>query len=325
MQQSMHSFSDLSAAFARYFSVRHFPKDPAGLYDAAEHILEAGGKRLRPVLVLMGSELFGDIPADAWPVATAIELFHNFTLIHDDIMDKAPLRRGRPTVHMRFNEPSALLAGDVMLLQSYDYLNQATAQLVPALISLLNKTGREVCEGQQLDMEFERTGPVSSPAYLGMIERKTAVLLAAGLKMGAMTAGAAPAAQTALYEFGCKLGLAFQIQDDLLDAFGDPATFGKQPGGDILQNKKTFLLVHALETATPVIRRELTAMLSYSGDDKVEKVLQLYRDCGVDIAARNVQEQYTREAEGLLGELPVGDERKQPLLSLAATLLKRTI
>ncbi len=321
----MHSSSELSKLFARYFSVRHFPEDPAGLYDAAQHILEGGGKRLRPVMVLMGSELFGEIPADAWPVATAIELFHNFTLIHDDIMDKAPLRRGRATVHTRFNEPSALLAGDVMLLQAYDSLNQATAQLVPGLISLLNKTGREVCEGQQLDMEFEQAVSVSSQAYLGMIERKTAVLLAAGLKMGAMTAGASSDAQGLLYDFGRKLGLAFQIQDDLLDAFGDPETFGKQPGGDILQNKKTFLLVESLETAPPDIKKQLTGLLSYTGPDKVEQVLELYRKCGVDEEAREVQERYTREAESLLDAIDVSSERKEPLMELAGTLLKRTI
>ncbi|MEJ0079858.1 MAG: polyprenyl synthetase family protein [Puia sp.] len=193
--------------------------------------LEDGGKRIRPVLCLLGNELFGPIIPDTWKIAVALELFHNFTLIHDDIMDKAPLRRGRPTVHAKYNESTALLAGDVMLLQAYDYLNETDPNHVQTLIRLLNNTGREVCEGQQLDMDFEKNPSISLSEYLHMIELKTAVLLAGSLQMGAIAAGAGQTDQQLIYDFGKNLGLAFQVQDDWLDAFGDPSTFGKLKGG----------------------------------------------------------------------------------------------
>ena len=244
----MHTFEQLSGQFAEKFSVDHFPSEPASLYQPNRYFLQLGGKRVRPVLCLMGSELFDTISNDAWHAATAIELFHNFTLIHDDIMDKAPIRRGMPTVHEKFGQSTALLAGDVMLVSAYEYLNRISSKYVSTIIHLFSQTAREVCEGQQLDMDFEKQENISIDAYLHMISLKTSVLLAASLKMGAILGGALERNQNLLYEFGRKLGLAFQVQDDYLDAFGDPKKFGKQVGGDIKANKKTFLLIHTLET-----------------------------------------------------------------------------
>src|SRR4029079_9771660 len=238
----MQSFELLSQKLALHFEQPHFPSEPSSLYKPNEYFLQLGGKRLRPVLCLMGNELFDEIMPDAWHVATAIELFHNFTLIHDDIMDKAPLRRGMETVHTKFGESTALLAGDVILVAAYDYLNKISGKYLFAILHLFNKTAREVCEGQQLDMDFESFKEVKMADYLHMISLKTSVLLASSLKMGAILGGAGERNQDLLYEFGRKLGLAFQVQDDYLDAFGDPEKFGKQVGGDIKSNKKTFLL-----------------------------------------------------------------------------------
>jgi geranylgeranyl diphosphate synthase type II len=319
----MNRFQDLSAAFARRFDERHFPDQPSGLYDAATYILKLGGKRIRPVLCLMGNELFTEIHPDAWTVAKGIELFHNFTLIHDDIMDRAPLRRGKPTVHSVFNESSALLAGDVMLLKAYEYFISTAPGRVQQLIGLLNETGRLVCEGQQLDMDFESSFTVTLADYLYMIERKTAVLLAASLQMGAIIAGAGETDQQHLYAFGRNLGLAFQVQDDWLDAFGDPATFGKQTGGDIMQNKKTFLLMRALESANAMQKRDILQLLDEPGPGKVQKMLSLFRTCGADLAAETAQQQYLGDALTHLEAVQVPSERKEPLRELALGLLKR--
>ena len=246
----MQSFLELAQQFETKFNVRHFPKEPQTLYDAAQYILAIGGKRVRPVCVLMGNELFADINQDAWQVAAAIELFHNFSLIHDDIMDKAPLRRGMQTVHAKYGDATALLAGDVMFAQAYDYLTRIDLSYVQKIIKLFNQTSKEVCEGQQIDMDFEQMQNVGMEQYIQMITLKTSVLLAASLQLGAILGGAGEGNQQHIYFFGKNLGIAFQIQDDYLDAFGDPEKFGKQIGGDILSNKKTFLLLHAIEVAT---------------------------------------------------------------------------
>ena len=222
----MHSFELLSQKFALHFDVRHFPEEPATLYEPNEYFLSLGGKRIRPVLCLMGNELFGDISDDAWHVGTAIELFHNFTLIHDDIMDKAPLRRGMETVHTKFGENTALLAGDVMLVKAYEELSKVGLEHLKPILNLFNRTATEVCEGQQMDMDFETMDIVSMDAYLRMIELKTSVALAASLQTGAILGGSGERNQNLLYEFGRKLGIAFQVQDDYLDAFGDPKKFG---------------------------------------------------------------------------------------------------
>jgi geranylgeranyl diphosphate synthase, type II len=321
----MKRFQQLAQEFSTYFNTNHFPVQPESLYGAASYMIADGGKRIRPVLCLLGNELFGPIGPDAWKIATAIELFHNFTLIHDDIMDKAPLRRGRPTVHARYDEPTALLAGDVMLLRVYEYLNETDLRHAQSLIRLLSKTGREVCEGQQMDMDFERMPVISIDQYLQMIELKTAVFLAVSLQMGAEIAGASACDQQHLYDFGKNIGLAFQVQDDWLDSFGDPSTFGKQNGGDILANKKTFLLVHALAQANPEEKSSIEKLLASSPQDKIEKMIALYKSTGADRAASLAKQHYIEKAFSHLTLIEVPVEKKTALRELADYLLERSI
>ncbi len=319
----MQSFELLSQKFALHFDKRHFPAEPATLYDPNEYFLRLGGKRIRPVLCLMGNELFDDVKEDAWHVGTAIELFHNFTLIHDDIMDKAPLRRGMETVHTKYGEDTALLAGDVMLVTAYEELNKISVEYLQSILRLFNRTAKEVCEGQQMDMDFEKMNNVNFEAYLKMIELKTSVALAASLQTGAILGGAGERNQHLLYEFGKKLGVAFQVQDDYLDAFGNPEKFGKQIGGDILSNKKTFLLLHALEMASAVQQKELKDLLVGNAPDKVDRVLQIFHDCKVDEWALQLKNKYLDEAFGHLEDIAVLSKRKEPLKELAQFLVKR--
>jgi geranylgeranyl diphosphate synthase type II len=269
----MKKFDELSREFEAHFSTRHFPESPQNLYDPADYFLGLGGKRIRPVMCLMGNELFNEIKDGCVHVTTAIELFHNFTLIHDDNMDNAPRTRGMPTVHIKYGDTNALLSGDVMLVVAYDYINKIHAGNIHKIIHLFNKTAKKVCEGQMTDMDFELTGQVTISEYLQMIELKTSVLLASSLQMGAMLGGAGEGNQQHLYEFGKNLGLAFQIQDDYLDAFGDPAKFGKQPGGDIMANKKTFLYVQAMESATDSLKREMQDLAMTHSEDKINKMI----------------------------------------------------
>lgn len=326
----MNSFESLSKIFSEKFAERHFPEEPVSLYEPNEYFLKLGGKRIRPVLCLMGNELFDEINPATWHAATAIELFHNFTLIHDDIMDKAPLRRGTDTVHTKYGENTALLAGDVMLVVAYDYINKIHSSFLHKIIRLFNKTAREVCEGQQLDMDFARRisdgkkeNEVGLDEYIHMIELKTSVLLAASLKMGAILGGASERNQNLLYEFGRKLGIAFQIQDDYLDAFGDPQKFGKQTGGDILANKKTFLLIHAYEVASHSQKAELRKHMFENSVDKVPKVLEIFNDCGVDGWALQFKNKYLDEAFAHLEDIAVISKRKEPLEELARFLVQR--
>jgi geranylgeranyl diphosphate synthase, type II len=319
----MHTFEELSQLFVEKFNTDHFPTEPASLYDPNRYFLNLGGKRVRPVLCLMGNELFGELSPDAIQAATAIELFHNFTLIHDDIMDKAPLRRGNETVHEKYGESTALLAGDVMLVAAYEYLNRISPNYISLIISLFNKTAREVCEGQQLDMDFEKRDNVGYNEYLNMINLKTSVLLAASLKMGTILGGALERNQNLIYEFGRKLGLAFQVQDDYLDAFGDPKKFGKQVGGDIKANKKTFLLIHAFETASTTQKEELHSLLNSNDDSKVMQVLSIFKACGVDEWARELKEKYMQQAFEHLEDIAVLSKRKEPLKQLALYLTQR--
>jgi geranylgeranyl diphosphate synthase type II len=319
----MHHFEALQEKFETYFNHRHFPETPSTLYDPAEYFIGLGGKRIRPVMCLMGNELFDDINPEAYPLAAAVELFHNFTLIHDDIMDKAPLRRGKPTVHSKYGEPTALLGGDVMLVVAYDYLNKIDNLYLKKIVHLFNQTAKEVCEGQQLDMDFEKIPQVNLEEYIHMISLKTSVLLAASLRMGAILGGAGEGNQVQLYEFGKKLGIAFQVQDDYLDAFGDPEKFGKQVGGDIIANKKTFLLIHALQTANHSQKLELERLLTSDESTKVEKVLNLFRECGIDAWARELKEKYISEAGRHLEDIAVLSVRKKPLLELMHYLVQR--
>jgi geranylgeranyl diphosphate synthase, type II len=319
----MYSFLELAQQFESKFDVRHFPKEPQTLYDAAQYILAIGGKRVRPVSVLMGNELFAEINNDAWQVAAAIELFHNFSLIHDDIMDKAPLRRGMQTVHAKYGDATALLAGDVMFAQAYDYLTRIDLSYVQKIIKLFNQTSKEVCEGQQIDMDFEQMQRVSIEQYIHMITLKTSVLLAASLQLGAILGGAGEGNQQHLYAFGKNLGIAFQIQDDYLDAFGDPDKFGKQVGGDILANKKTFLLLHALEVANTTQRQEIENLLSSNPADKVEKMLIIYKNCKIDEWANELKDKYYQAALKNLDDVAVLAVRKKPLHDLAVYLMER--
>lgn len=319
----MHSFEELAKQFTAFFNVRHFPEVPASLYDPCEYFLGLGGKRIRPVMCLMGNELFNEISPDAFEAATAVELFHNFTLIHDDIMDKAPLRRGMQTVHTKYNESTALLGGDVMVIQAYEYINKIRTNYIHKVLSLFNKTARQVCEGQQLDMDFEKKDSVKLDEYIHMISLKTSVLMGASLQMGAILGGAGEGNAKHLYAFGLNLGIAFQVQDDYLDAFGDPEKFGKQTGGDIVANKKTFLMIHALEVASNEQKEELQNLMINNPEEKVNKVLSIYRSCSVDEWAKSLKEKYLTQAFGHLEDIAVLSVRKKPLQQLASFLVQR--
>lgn len=319
----MNSFLALSKLFEEKFNVRHFPVHTSTLYDPAQYILGIGGKRIRPVCVLLANELFDDITPDAYHAATAIELFHNFSLIHDDIMDKAPVRRGMQTVHTRYGESTALLAGDVMLVKAYENLNRIQPYHLQKVLQLFNATAAQVCEGQQLDMDFEHRATVTFQEYENMITLKTSVLVAASLQMGALLGGAGESNQKHLYEFGKHLGIAFQVQDDYLDAFGDPEKFGKQVGGDIIANKKTFLLIHALEVADAADKNALLQLLNENPADKVAKVLAIFKKCKVDEWAKQLQQNYFETALQHLEDTAVVSARKKPLLELAEYLMVR--
>ncbi len=319
----MHSFQELSALFTKHFEVGHFPSSPASLYEPADYFLSLGAKRVRPVMCMMGNELFDAISADTYHAATAIELFHNFTLIHDDIMDKAPLRRGMQTVHARYGEPTALLAGDVMLVVAYDALNRIESAALREVITLFNTTAKAVCEGQQLDMDFEKAASVGMTEYIRMIELKTSVLLAASLQIGAVLGQAVSADQHYLYEFGRNLGISFQIQDDYLDAFGDPAKFGKQLGGDILADKKTFLMVKVMEVATAQQLQEIERLQGSTPGEKIAGTLQIFRETGVEEWARALKEQYRDKAFDFLEKSSADTARKLPLQDLADFLIAR--
>ena len=319
----MQAFEELLKKFETHFSVRHFPAEPSTLYNPAQYILKLGGKRVRPVCVLMGNELFDEIHTDTFHAATAVELFHNFSLIHDDIMDKAPLRRGMQTVHSKYGESTALLAGDAMFVQAYVYLSKIKPEALQKVLPLFNKTAMEVCEGQQLDMDFEQKATVSMEDYLNMITLKTSVLLAGSLKLGAILGGASKGNQDHLYEFGKNLGIAFQIQDDYLDAFGDPLKFGKQVGGDILSNKKTFLMINALETASAEQKIQLEELMHTNPATKVQLVLQIFKSAGVDEWAMQLKNQYLEIAMKHLEDIAVMSKRKEPLQQLASFLIQR--
>jgi len=319
----MHSFEELSQLFKEKFDIPHFPEQPATLYQPNDYFLSIGGKRVRPVMCLMGNELFAEILPDCYHVATALELFHNFTLIHDDIMDKAPLRRGMQTVHEKYDASTALLAGDVMLVRAYDYLNKIKTIYIHRILHLFNKTAKEVCEGQQLDMDFEKLEQVSMEQYLQMIALKTSVSLAASLQSGAILGGAGEGNQDHLYQFGRNLGIAFQVQDDYLDAFGDPEKFGKKTGGDILANKKTFLMIHALEIAPAAQKKQLLQLMKENPPDKVARVLEIFTACGVDKWAVELKEKYTQQAFQHLEDIAVMAARKEPLHKLTAYLVQR--
>ena len=273
------------------------------LYAPVRYLMALGGKRLRPVLVMAASEACGGTKEQALPAALAVELFHNFTLMHDDIMDEAPLRRGHATVHEKWDDNLAILSGDALHVMACEALLEAPAAPLPSLLRMYHRTALEVCEGQEQDMAFETRDTVALEEYMEMIRLKTSVLLAAALDMGGGSAGADDATREALYEFGLHVGLAFQLQDDYLDAFGNPENFGKQVGGDILADKKTFLLIRALEKAQGADREALQSELGQKREGKVDRVLDLYRRLGVDVELRDAMDGQVALAEGALARM----------------------
>ena len=319
----MHPFQELIEKFNQDFDTAHFPSQPASLYEPSEYFLKIGGKRIRPVLCLLGNELFSELHPDAFLAAKAVELFHNFSLVHDDMMDEASLRRGQPTVHTKYDANTALLVGDIMVIRAYEYIQPIQSNHLSKILGLFNQTAREVCEGQQLDLDYAKRITVSMEEYIHMITLKTSVLLAASLQMGAIIGGAGEHNCSNLYAFGKKLGIAFQIQDDYLDAFGDAAVFGKDAGGDIKQNKKTFLLIRALETANPEQLKNLNALLASDAPDKVDQVLNIFKACKVDAWAEDLKQQYMQEALAHLEAIAVVEARKKPLIDLANYLMNR--
>lgn len=301
-------------------------REPYGLYEPIEYTLASGGKRLRPRLVLLAAEMFGGKEEKVLPAALAIEVFHNFTLLHDDVMDKADIRRGRPTVHVRWNDNTAILSGDQMVIEAYTLLSRIPADRLSETLRLFNKMATEICEGQQYDMEFEGREQVSIEEYMQMIRLKTSVLLATALQIGAYVAGANAAQQKALYEYGINIGLAFQIQDDILDVYGDPRTFGKAIGGDICCNKKTYMLLTALQRADDETRAELEQWLQTQdkSDEKIQAVTDIYTRTGAREVCETVMQLHTHEALSQLNALPQNDATEQ-LRKLAEKLVMRTM
>ena len=303
-----------------------FPSEPAELYEPIGYTLAMGGKRMRPVLVLLGAELMGGKLEDAQHAALAIEVFHNFTLLHDDIMDEAPLRRGMATVHTKWNSNIAILSGDVMLVEAYKLISKTPTSVLPEILTVFNTAATDVCEGQQWDMNFEGQDDVNLSDYLNMIRLKTAVLLGAALQIGALCAKAEKQDAENLYEFGCHLGIAFQLQDDILDVFGDPEIFGKQAGGDILSNKKTYLKLRALEKASTSQGSELKKWYSSKEFDSVEKVTavtQLFENLNIREDAEMEMRRHYDIALKSLYNVQGSESHKAVLVHFAKELLVR--
>lgn len=299
---------------------------PANLYGPVDYSLEMGGKRLRPLLLLLSCNMFSDSVEEALPAAMAIEVFHNFTLLHDDIMDKAEVRRNRPTVHIKYSENSAILSGDVMAFLSYRYLLESKSENQKDILDLFTKTAIEVCEGQQLDMEFENRLLVTENEYIEMIRLKTAVLLACALKAGALVANAGLDVANQLYDFGINLGLAFQLQDDLLDSFGTQESFGKKIGGDILANKKTYLLIKALETADIELKQELIRWLEKTESnpsEKIKAVLDIYNRLNIKEFTQQKIDFYFQKCNAVFSQISVNENRKQQLQEVSSSMLNR--
>ena len=304
-------------------------REPYGLYEPIEYTLAAGGKRVRPQLAMIASQMFGGRDEEVLPAALALEVFHNFTLLHDDVMDKADVRRGRPTVHVKWNENTAILSGDQMVIEAYKLLSGVPADKLPKVLQLFNKMATEICEGQQYDVDFESQEHVTIEEYLKMIRLKTSVLLANALQTGAYIAGADDQAQETLYQFGINIGLAFQIQDDILDVWGDPKTFGKAVGGDISCNKKTFVYLEAMrllgDEAISLEARELKHWYSQVLEDNTEKIAavkEIFEQLEVRAVCEKVVEDYTQKALALLDQLPQNEATEQ-LRQLANKLTTR--
>lgn len=324
----MHDISQYQDFFINYLETQSISKEPKNLYEPIEYILGLGGKRMRPVLTLMASEVFDTNYKVALPAAMAVEVFHNFSLVHDDIMDAAPLRRGQETVHEKWDLNTGILSGDAMLILAYQYFEQYDPTVFRDLAKLFSKTALEVCEGQQWDVDFEKRDDVTIPEYLKMIEYKTAVLVAAAMKMGAIVAKTTEKEGDLIYDFGLNLGLAFQLQDDYLDAFGDPETFGKQVGGDIIENKKTYLYLKAREFSSAEKASELKELFGLHLEDntaKIETAKAIFNASGASKATQDAIEMYTFKAFETLEKMDINTEKKDILRTFGENLMGRKV
>ncbi len=320
------SFEPFLKAITQQVSQIDYGQQPAELYDPIRYIMSLGGKRLRPLLTVLSAHLFTDNWQKSLKPAAAVEVFHNFSLMHDDIMDKAPLRRGQPTVHHKWNYNIAILSGDVMLVNAYELLLDVETDKLAQVIRRFNKTAAEVCEGQQFDMNFETRWDVTETEYLNMIRLKTSVLLGFALELGGIIAGADDHTTQQLYEAGVNLGLGFQLKDDLLDVYGDPEKFGKQVGGDIISNKKTFLLIEALERATGNDKIELDGWLAATDFDKAEKVVAvsaLFSKLEINTLTETKIKAYFEAGMKTIDALDVPTNRKQPLIDFIQFVMER--
>jgi geranylgeranyl diphosphate synthase type II len=324
----MHSINQYREFIADYLESQYETKEPKNLYDPIHYILGLGGKRMRPVLTLMSAEVFDADYKKALPAALAVEVFHNFSLIHDDIMDDAPLRRGNVTVHEKWDINTGILSGDAMLILAYQYFEKYEPSIFRELAKLFSKTALEVCEGQQWDVDFETRTDVSIPDYLKMIQYKTAVLVAAAMKMGAIIAETSEENANLIYDFGLNLGLAFQLQDDHLDAFGNPETFGKQVGGDIIENKKTYLYLKALEFASKEQANKLTELFSIQPEDSSEKIVavkEIFFASGAAQETQNAIQDFTFKAFDTLQNISIDDDKKEMLRTFGENLMGRKV
>jgi geranylgeranyl diphosphate synthase type II len=324
----MEAIADYQNQFLEFLNTYNVEREPKNLYQPIKYILNLGGKRLRPVLTLMTTACFdGDVDR-AMDAALAVEVFHNFSLIHDDIMDAAPLRRGQETVHEKWDLNTGILSGDAMLIRAYQLFENYPPETFRELAKLFSKTALEVCEGQQYDIDFETRLQVSIPEYLKMIECKTAVLVGAAMQMGAIVANAPIEDQVRCYDFGKNLGIAFQLQDDYLDAFGNPEIFGKQVGGDILENKKTYLFLKAIENGSPEVRTELTQLFQNNAlkpENKVSKTLELFVRSEANIATKAAISFYTKAAFDVLETINISGPNKQILKDFGTELMTRDV
>ena len=324
----MHSISQYQDFFVTYLEAQNSIKEPKNLYEPINYILELGGKRMRPVLTLLVSEIFNSDYKKALPAAMAVEVFHNFSLVHDDIMDDAPLRRGKETVHEKWNINTGILSGDAMLILAYQFFEKYEPVTFRDLAKLFSKTALEVCEGQQWDVDFETRSNVTIAEYLKMIEYKTAVLVAAAMKMGAIIAETSEQNANAIYDFGLNLGLAFQLQDDYLDAFGDPETFGKQVGGDIIENKKTYLYLKAVDLSDEKIAEQLTQLFSINSkenEEKINAVKTIFVESGAAASTQEAIYFYTFKAFETLEKLNISSDKKNMLREFGEKMMNRNV
>lgn len=323
----MSNYIQLQTLFDDFLAKHFFQQTPTALYEPVNYILQLGGKRLRPALLLYGYQLFDEKVEKALPAAYAVEIFHNFSLVHDDIMDAAPLRRGKPTVHHKYNINTGILSGDVMLIYAYEYLLRTQdTPVIGDLVKIFNRFAIEVCEGQQMDMDFEKQADVTILQYLKMIELKTAALIGGALELGARIGGASALDAAHLAAFGRNAGIAFQLQDDWLDTFGDPTKVGKKPGGDIIQNKKTYLIIKALELANPALRTELLQWMSTTTSneaEKIERVVSILKALDIPNIVEAAKGSFMQEAYTHLAQVQGNEEIKQELVALADKLANR--